>query len=295
MASLYTHVASNKRRSLALMFMVIVFVLGVVALYSYSARGDFSLVVVAAIFILPSTLLGYYQGDRMALLVNRAHPLPREAAPQVHRVVENLAIAAGLPTPKLYFIDSGALNAFATGRDPEHASIAVTRGLLEHLEPAELEGVIAHELSHVGNYDIRYGTVVAIFVGFLTILSDMVLRSLWWGGDRRDERREGNAGNLLAIVGLVLLILSPLIAKLIQLAISRQREFLADASGAMLTRYPEGLARALEKISQAPTLSHAAHSTAHLFIASPLSNRFTRLFSTHPPVTDRIRRLRELA
>lgn len=296
MASLYSLIGANKRKSLLLMVSVLVLVIGVVALYSYAVRGDFVLPIIAAIVAIPSSLIGYYSGDKIALLTNRAQLLPREAAPEVHRLIENLAITAGVPKPKVYIIQSSALNAFATGRDPEHASVALTTGLIERLERSELEGVLAHELSHVKNYDIRFGTVVAIFVGFMTILSDMFLRMTWFGGMRsRDDRGNGGSvGAILAVVGLVLLIVSPIIAKLIQLAVSRQREYLADASGAMLTRYPEGLASALEKIAGSPPLPTAGHATAHLYIANPFKARsVANLFATHPPIEERIKRLRQ--
>lgn len=295
MATFYDHVRANKFKSAVLMLIVLVLVIGVVGLYSWYIRGDFTLPIIAAILAIPSSLIGYYHGDKIALMSNRAEVLPDAAAPDVHNIVENLALTIGVPKPNLYIIDSPALNAFATGRDPEHASIAVTTGLLQRLDRSELEGVLAHELSHVQNYDIRFGTLVAIFVGFLVMLSDLFLRMTLWGGmSRRDDR--GNAGQLgaiLAIVGVVLLIVSPLIAKLIQLAVSRQREYLADSSAALMTRYPEGLARALEKISSGPALETAGNATAHLFISNPFKNRsFGHLFSTHPPVEDRIRRLR---
>ncbi len=279
------------------MAVVLGLVIGVVGLYSWYVRGDLVLPVVAAALSIPSALIGYYQGDKLALLTNRAKELPDEAAPDLHNIVENLAIAAGVPKPRLYFIDSPALNAFATGRDPAHASVAVTRGLVERLDRSELEGVLAHELSHVKNYDIRFGTLVAIFVGFLVILSDIFMRATLWGGigRSRDRNNNGQIGAILAIVGLVLLVVSPIFAKLIQLAISRQREYLADSSGALLTRYPEGLARALEKISSGPPLGTAGNATAHLFIANPFKGKsFSHLFATHPPIEERIKRLRAL-
>lgn len=297
MPNLHDQIRENKLKSGALIIIVLALVIGAVALYSYAVRGDLALPIIAAIFAIPSSLVGYYSGDKIALAVNRAQAVPEEAAPDLHNVVENLAITAGVPKPKIYVIDSPALNAFATGRDPVHASIAVTRGLLEQLERSELEGVLAHELSHVRNYDIRFATLVAIFVGFLVILSDLFTRATFWGGMRRrnDRNEGGNVGAILAVVGLVLLIVSPIVAKIIQLAISRQREFLADSSGALLTRYPEGLALALEKIAQGPAMSSAGHSTAHLFIANPFKGRqLTNLFSTHPPVEERIKRLREM-
>jgi len=296
MSTLYNHIQANKRRSAVLMITVLVLVIGVVALYSYAVRGDFVLPVIAAIFAVPSSLIGYYQGDKIALATNKAQSVTKAEAPELHRMVENLAITAGIPAPHIYLINSGALNAFATGRDPQHASIAVTTGLLASLSKLELEGVLAHELSHVANYDIRFGTLIAIFVGFLVILSDMFLRVTFWGGGRssnNDRNNSGQLGAILAILGLVLLIVSPIIAKIMQLAISRQREFLADSSGALLTRYPEGLASALEKISAGPELKTAGNATAHLFIANPFKHKsFSHLFSTHPPVEERIKRLR---
>lgn len=302
MATLYDHIRANKIKSALLMLVVLALVIGVVGLYSWSVRGDLVLPVVAAILAIPSSLIGYYQGDKLALLANRAQALPDEAAPDVHNIVENIAITTGVPKPKIYIIDSPALNAFATGRDPEHASIAVTRGLLERLDRTELEGVLAHELSHVKNYDIRFGTLVAIFVGFLVMLSDLFMRMTFWhplrqgyGGRGRQDRDSGQVGAVLAVVGLVLLIVSPIIAKIIQLAISRQREYLADSSAALITRYPEGLARALEKIASGPDLPTAGNATAHLFIANPFKGRsLGHLFSTHPPVEERIKRLRSL-
>jgi heat shock protein HtpX len=294
--NLYKQIEANKRSSIILIGVVLTLVIGVVGLYSFYVRGDFVLPVIAAIFAIPSSLIGYYTGDKIALATNRAVSLPKEQAPELNNIMENLAITAGIPKPKLYFIDSPALNAFATGRDPEHASIAVTRGLVERLDRSELEGVLAHELGHVKNYDIRFATLVAIFVGFLVILSDMFMRVTFWGGmkSRDNNRSDGRLGAILAVVGLVLLIVSPIVAKLIQLAISRQREYLADSAGSLLTRYPEGLARALEKIANGPPLETAGHATAHLFIANPFKGRsFSNLFATHPPVEDRIRRLRE--
>ena len=297
MPTLYDQIQSNKRKSAALVLIVLALVIGVVALYSYYVRGDFVLPVLAAVLAIPSSLIGYYSGDKIALAVNRAKELPDAGGRELHNIVENLAITAGVPKPKVYWINSPALNAFATGRDPEHASIAVTSGLVERLNRSELEGVLAHELSHVKNYDIRFATLVAVFVGFLVILSDLFLRMTFWGGMRRssDRGNGGNAGAILAIVGLVLMIVSPIVAKLIQLAISRQREFLADSSGVLLTRYPEGLASALEKISSGPPMERAGNATAHLFIANPFKKKaFSHLFSTHPPVAERIRRLKEM-
>lgn len=297
MSTLYQQISANKTRSALLVAVVLVFVIGIVALYSYTVQRDFSLPVVAAVIAIPSSLVGYFAGDKIALASNGAHPLPDEAAPDLHNLVENLAITAGIPKPKLYLINSPARNAFATGRDPAHASVAVTRGLVEDLERSELEGVLAHELSHVKNYDIRFGTLVAIFVGFIVILSDLFMRTTLWGGlHRRDDRGSSQTGGLLAIVGLILLIVSPIVVKLIQLAVSRQREYLADSSGALLTRYPEGLASALEKIAHSSPLATAGNATAHLYIANPFKARnIAHLFATHPPIEERIKRLRQSA
>lgn len=279
--------------------LVLALVIGAVGLYSWAVRGDLVLPIIAAFLAIPSSLAGYFWGDKIALASNRAQEVPADASPELHRIIENIAITAGVPKPRVYLIDSQALNAFATGRDPEHASIAVTTGLIERLDRSELEGVLAHELSHIKNFDIRLATIVAVFVGFVVILSDLFMRSLWWGGGMRSRDNRNGGGQLqaiLAIVGLVLLILSPIIAKLIQLAVSRQREYLADSSASLLTRYPDGLARALEKISAGPALATAGHATAHLFIANPFKTRsLTNLFSTHPPIEERIRRLRETA
>ncbi|OGY31459.1 MAG: zinc metalloprotease HtpX [Candidatus Andersenbacteria bacterium RIFCSPHIGHO2_02_FULL_45_11] len=303
--TIYSQISSNKRKSIFLVVIVLVFVIGVVALYSYSRYQDFSLAILAAILAIPSSLIGYYTGDKIALAANRAQAVTKEEAPELTRIIENLAITAGVPTPKIYIIQSPAMNAFATGRDPEHASIAVTTGLLHALEQSELEGVLAHELSHVKNYDIRFSTLVAIFVGFIVILSDLVGRSMFFGGGRRS--RDNNQSNaLIAIISIVLLLISPIIAQIIQLAISRQREYLADSSGALLTRYPEGLARALEKIAHSSPLETASNATAHLFIANPFGSpparggvrgggsSFSGLLSTHPPLEERIKRLREI-
>jgi len=292
--TLYDQIQANKRKSFLLIFLVLFLVILAVGLYSYAVRGDFFLPIVAAVIAIPSSLLGYYKGDVLALASNRAKLLKKEQSPEIHNIVENLAITAGLPTPKVYIINSPALNAFATGRDPEHASVAVTSGLIDRLDRSELEGVLAHELSHVKNYDIRFATLVAIFVGFLVILSDLFWRMTIFGGGRsRSKNGNNQLGAILAVVGVILIILSPIIAKLIQLAISRQREYLADSASVLLTRYPEGLINALQKISNSPPLETAGRATAHLYIANPLRGQsFGKLFATHPPVADRIKRLR---
>jgi heat shock protein HtpX len=235
----------------------------------------------------------------MVLAMSGAHPANRQDNFDFYTVAENLAIAAGLPKPKLYIIDDPAMNAFATGRDPQHAVVCATSGILENLNRRELEGVIAHELSHIKNFDTRLMAVVV--VGTVAFMADMFMRTLWWGGGRRNSRdNEGNLGGILMIVGIVLAILSPIIATMIQLAVSRKREYLADASGAYLTRYPEGLASALEKLSQdKDVMPKATNATAHLFIVNPFKGKnfgawFSGLFDTHPPIAERIKILRAM-
>lgn len=254
--------------------------------------GGYAIVVGAMVISIIMTLVSYYKGDKIALRSTGAKETTKEADPYVYRMVENMAITAGIPTPKVYIIDSPAMNAFATGRDPEHASIAVTKGIVKALENEELEGVIAHEMSHIKNFDIRLMTIVVVLVGTISLISNWFFRARFYGGGKRDNK----AGGWIALVGLALLILSPIIAKLIQLAISRKREYLADASGSLLTRYPEGLARALEKISKSSALPSASRATAHLFISNPLKEKkISKFFSTHPPAEDRINKLRGMA
>jgi heat shock protein HtpX len=251
---------------------------------------------VAVIFSSGMSFVSYWYSDKIALAISRAHEISHEENPELFHIVENLCITAGLPTPKIYMIDEPAINAFATGRDKEHAVVAVTRGAIEKLNKNEIEGVIAHELSHIGNRDILLLTVIVVLVGFVSLLSHWFLRFSFFGGRRGRDREGGQIGAILAIVGLILAILSPLAATLIQLAISRKREFLADADGALLTRYPEGLASALEKIAQDPIqLSVANDATAHLYIANPFKKkRFSSLFMTHPPIEERIKILRDM-
>lgn len=290
---MYNHIDSNKRKTKILM---IVFTLFVVAvgwfLNEYMGYG-YGAVVIAVVLSLGMTLTSYYHGDKVALKSSGAREIKKEDNPYIWRMVENLTITAGMPMPRVHIIDSPALNAFATGRDPKHASIAFTTGIIKALENEELEGVVAHELSHVQNYDIRVMTIVVVLVGTLSLLADFFVRARFYGAGRRDSGG-GKASGALAIIGLVLLLISPIVANLIKLAISRKREFLADASGSMLTRYPEGLARALEKISQSKQpLQSANAATAHLFISNPFKKHsISGLFSTHPPIEERVKRLR---
>ncbi len=255
---------------------------------------------IAVVFSVISSLASYYWGDKLVLAMSGARPADRKRDFDLFTVTENLAIAAGLPKPKLYVIEDTAMNAFATGRDPEHAVVCATTGLLSRLERRELEGVIAHELSHIQNYDTRLMAVVAVLVGTVAFLADMFMRSLWWGGNRRRSDDDRGLGSLLLIVGIVLAIVSPIIATLIQLAVSRRREYLADATAANLTRYPEGLARALEKLhGDKEVLEAATNATAHLYITNPFKDKsfgawFSGLFDTHPPIKERIKILRAL-
>jgi heat shock protein HtpX len=250
------------------------------------------------------TLLSFYASDTIALRIAGAKAIQQQDNPYVYRLVENLAITAGIPRPKIFIINDTALNAFATGRDPQHASIALTSGIVEALKNEELEGVIAHELSHIRNFDTRLMTVAIICVGIVTLLANIMTRNMMWSGRQRSDTNSGARGIFVAI-GIILGLIAPLFAKLLQLAVSRQREYLADASGALLTRYPEGLASALEKISHSQPLQHINQATAHLYISEPSgeplsaedgkrSGGFSNFFSTHPPIADRIKRLRTI-
>lgn len=256
--------------------------------------------VLAVILAIFQSILSYWYSDKIVLAMTRARPVEKKDNPELYRIIENLCLTAGLPLPKIYIIEEAQPNAFATGRDAKHAVVAVTRGLLEKLEKSELEGVISHELSHIGNKDMLLQTIVVVLVGIVAILSNFFLRISFFGGGRRRDSRD-SGGAILAIFGILAAILAPIAATLVQLAISRKREFLADASGALLTRYPEGLAKALEKIAKDPNpLRTANNATAHLYIASPFrgeerTNWFTKLFMTHPPVEERIKALREMS
>lgn len=299
MTSLYTHRDSNIRRTWLLFSIFLIVVIGIGWVFS-QIYGDPAILYFAVLFSTFMSVLSYWYSDKIVLRMAHAKPVSLENAPELYRIVENLAITAGLPMPKVYLVPEQAPNAFATGRNPKHAVVAVTEGLLERLDRSELEGVIAHELSHIGNWDMVVSTVVVVLVGFISILSDIFLRSMFWGGRSRDR---GSAQGILILIGIVLAILAPIAATLIRLAISRKREFLADASGALLTRYPDGLARALEKISRDPTpLRHATNTTAHLWFDDPFDDPtgkrykktpwFHKLFMTHPPVEERIAALR---
>lgn len=298
----YREIASNKRKTAILIasFLIIIIALG----YIFNvALNNPSILVFAVLFSIISALLSYYFSDKITLAISQAKPVDRQSNQELYRIVENLAITAGLPTPNIYIIEDQAMNAFATGRDPNHAVICVTSGLLNNMNKEELQGVIAHEMSHVGNYDIRLSTIIVVLAGIITLLGDWFLRFTFFGGARRNNDNEGGQIQIVfLILGIAFAILAPIVATIIQLSISRKREYLADASGALLTRYPEGLASALEKIEQNQMpLAEANKATAHLYISNPLKTRsgkttgiFSGLFDTHPPIEDRIKKLREM-
>ena len=294
--NIYDAVAANRWRTVALIgvFTAIVSLLAYFGGEYFAPGGGVALLPFAVGFSGLSAATSYFAGDKLVLAQSQARELADHEQPQLRNIVETLAIGLGVQPPKIYVIDDTAPNAFATGRDPKHASIAVTRGLLEKLDRTELEGVIAHEMSHVVNRDIRVMLLVTVLVGTVALISDGMLRSMRFGGGRRRGGRDNGAG-IIALIAIVLAILTPIIATLIQLAVSRQREYLADASGALLTRYPPGLASALRKISADPeALEVANKATASLYFANPLKDapRFMDgLFNTHPPIAERVRRL----
>jgi len=298
--TLYTQAGVNIRKSWFLMtgFLIFIILLGWFFSYLFNEQWILILAVVFAVF---QSFLSYWNADKIILSLSQARgPIKKEDNPELYRIVENLSITAGLPLPKIYIIDDVSPNAFATGRDPQHAVVCVTRGLLDKLEKVELEGVISHELSHIGNRDILLCSVIVVLIGIISLLSSWLLRGMSFGRGRRRDNDNGNLGLILMLVGLVVAILAPIAATLMQLAISRKREFLADATGALLTRYPEGLAQALEKIASDPVpLRTASQATAHLFISDPLklkrTNWLTNLWLTHPPVEERIKVLREMS
>jgi len=299
--TIYNQISSNKARTW-LIFILFVFILtGFFFLIGKLFDSSSAYLVFGLIFSIGSTAVSYFYSDKIILFTAGAKPATKKDFFDFYTVTENLAIADGLSKPKLYVINDPSPNAFATGRNPKHAVICATTGLLDKLDRAELEGVIAHELSHVKNYDILLSSIVAVLVGTVALASNWLMRSLWWGGiGRRDSEDREGINPIMMILGIVALIITPIVATLIQLAISRKREFLADASGALLTRYPNGLARALEKISSDPEpLRTATASTAHLFITNPLKQKkasswIISLFSTHPSVEERIKILRSM-
>jgi heat shock protein HtpX len=283
------------------MLLFVLIITTVVYVFSRALGYGFGFAGIALILAGLTSIGSYYYSDKVVLATAKASPIQKSDNPELFRIIENLCIGDGLPMPKIYVINDQSPNAFATGRDPKHAIVCVTTGILALLDKSELEGVIAHELSHVKNFDIRLMSIVAVLVGFIAIAANLFTNQLWWGGFGRDrEDRNNNAQAVFLLIGIALAILSPIAATLIQLAVSRKRELLADASGVLLTRYPEALASALEKISKDPhSLKSASNATAHLFIVNPFKGKstkqlFSSLFDTHPPVEERIKILRSM-
>jgi heat shock protein HtpX len=297
---IYDRIDSNRRKTILLMTAFFLVVAGAAIAISVLAGVPLGFSPVIIVFVLIFIAFSYFSSDSVALGVSGARQVSENDEQELYRLVENLCIGSGLPMPKVYVIEDGSMNAFATGRDPKHASVAVTRGLMNKLERIELEGVLAHELSHIRNRDTLLMTTVVVLVGTLALLADLGLRLTWFGAGSRGTYRDDNSRGaaILLVVAMVFLILSPIIARVISLAVSRQREYLADASGALLTRYPEGLARALEKIrGDTDPLDQATKATEHLYIVNPLldhQSKLNGLFATHPPIEERIRLLRAM-
>ena len=299
--NLYTQQSSNIYKTWLLMalFFGVVIAIGWVFSQVFNNPG---ILYIAVILSIVMNIVSYWFSDKIVLRMHHAEPVEMKSHPELYRVLENLTIAAGLPMPKFYMIEDAQPNAFATGRNPQHAVVVVTRGLMERLDRSEIEGVLSHELSHIGNRDMLVSTVAVVLVGFVSILADMFMRSMWFGSMGRDNNERGNSAGVFVIIGIALSILAPIFASLLQLAISRRREFLADTSGALLTRYPEGLASALQKISSySRPLATATNATAHLFLHNPFgadtnATRKTpfliKIFSTHPPIEERIAALK---
>ena len=299
---IYDRIGANRRNTFLLLFVFVALLAGASIALGIVLGLPYPFAPLLIIPFLIIALITYYRSSQVALVISQAREVTKDDEPELHRTVENLCIGAGLPMPRVYVIEDGSPNAFATGRDPDHAAVAVTRGLLQKLDKLELEGVIAHELSHIGNYDIRMMTIIVVMVGLTALMADFALRLTFLGAGRRSSNRGrgGGAGvAIIYVIALAAIILTPIAAQLIRVAVSRQREFLADASAALLTRYPEGLARALEKISDDPDpLEVANKATAHLYINNPLREHkslLNNLFSTHPPTEERVRLLRGMA
>lgn len=299
--TLYNNVSSNKRKTWMLLFGFSIFIILVAYVFAF-AMDEPAILYAVVFFSIISSFVSYWWSDKIVLAMSGAHEVVHDSNRELYHIVENLCITAGLPQPKIYLIEDSAPNAFATGRDPQHAVIAVTSGLLEKLDKAELEGVIAHELSHIGNRDILLATIVTVLVGIVVLLADWFMRFSLFGGRKDDDNREnGQLAAIVTIIAIILSILAPFFAYMMQFAISRKREFLADSNGALLTRYPEGLARALEKISaDSEPLEVANRATAHLYFSSPFKENegrkiswLTKMFMTHPPVEERIKALRD--
>ena len=296
--SFHDEQSRNKRDSilLAVVVSIVLFALIVSISYIWAPDAVYVMVPIALIFVFIYTWSSYQYGDRVVLSSTGAVPAEGPQYIYLNDTVEGLSIAAGIPKPKVYVVPSDEINAFATGKDPENASVAVTTGLMRTLDRQELEGVVAHEISHIRNRDIQFMTLIAVLVGLVGILRHMILRSYWYGGRRgRRDRDRGNIGLIIVAVGFVLAIFAPIVTRLVQLAVSRRREYMADASGAELTRYPDGLADALEKISKHNRGDmKVSEAVSHLFIADPNRSALDALYATHPPIEERIKRLREM-
>ena len=296
----YDRIGANKRETWVLMIGFVVLLGGLAAVMTLALGGTIGIVGIIGIFLIGYAIFSYFGSTAVVLSISGAHEVSKEEEWEFVRRVENLCIGAGLPMPKTWVLEDSAPNAFATGRDPNHSHVVVTRGLLDKLEPIELEGVLAHELSHIGNYDIRVMTIVTVLVGLTALLGDMFLRMTYWGaGSRRGSKdKGGGAALILIVVAILAAIIAPIVAQAIKFAVSRRREYLADASGALLCRNPEALARALEKIAgDTEPLEAANKATAHLYIANPLkehSSALNNLFNSHPPIEERIRLLRAM-
>ena len=298
MPNIYQNISSNKRDTVLIMalFIAIISALAWFIGEYFTDVGGASVLGTALIVSGVSGLISYYNSDKIVLGISGAKEIKYEDAPEVHNLVDNIAIASGLPKPKVYIINDSSMNAFATGRDPKHGVLCLTTGIIQRLEKRELEGVIAHEMSHIGNFDTRLMSIVSILVGGISLIADWFTRGAFFRGGRRSKDDNSMGSGIIFLLGIIFLIVSPLIATLIKLAISRKREFLADSTAAMITRYPKGLANALMKISQDTEVLEAANSaTAHLFISDPVrrnfGNKISSFFDTHPPITERIRRL----
>lgn len=300
MSTIYTHIDKNKRETVLIMTLFIAFIsfIGWAVGEFYFQGAGIPFIGFALIVSGVSSFVSYYNSDKIVLAISGARPVTEQENQYLHRLVENLCIGAGLPMPRIYMIDDTAMNAFATGRDPKHGVICFTTGIVQRLDKLELEGVIAHELAHIGNFDIRLMSIVSVLVGTVTLIADWFTRGALYSSGGRS--RENGGSGLILLIGLLFLILSPIIATLIKLAVSRNREYLADSSAALLTRNPDALANALRKISGDPEILEAANgATAHMYISNPLKGRrarsaFANLFNTHPPVEERIKRLVEM-
>ncbi|HYL52608.1 MAG TPA: zinc metalloprotease HtpX [Acidimicrobiia bacterium] len=297
---MYEQISSNKRKTAFLIFLFVLLLFAVGAAFNFFLRGGWVGLIIVAVIVIASSWISYFNSDKVALAMSHAVPADPVQYARYHNIVEGLCIASGLPKPRLYVVDDPAPNAFSTGRNPKHAAVAVTTGLLEKMNRVELEGVLAHELSHIRNYDVLVMTLAVTMVGIIALLSDFFLRIMFWtGGGDRDNDNNNPLGIVFAIVGFVLLIFAPIIAALMQFAVSRRREYLADVSGVQMTRYPPGLISALKKLEDDTTSVHtSSKATAHLWIEEPLDKesnkghtKWNHLFDTHPPIEDRIHAL----